>query len=67
MFPNWTGWKWAKLGLTAAIGATTGMASATLPDTWHSADVTANAVLIGILGIVITLSGTSMGPALAKK
>jgi hypothetical protein len=63
LFPNWTGWKTVKLGLGL---------SATLVATLAAAGVVpANVAEIvatvdgALLSLVVTLSGTNAGPAMA--
>jgi len=57
-FPNWTGWKTVKLVLALATGL--------LPIVPPAYSTLATETLAAIASIVVTLSGTSMGPTVTK-
>ena len=59
MFPNWTGWKTVKTALFI-LG---GLAPTVVPAQYQAL---AAALIGGIGSIVVVLSGTSAGPAMAK-
>ena len=59
MFPNWTGWKTTK-SILFALTALAGIVPAQYQ--------TAYSAIIGSVGVVVVfLSGTSAGPAMAEK
>lgn len=60
MFPNWTGWKTVKALLFVAAGVVPSLVPAQY-------QAIASAVLGGIGSIVVVLSGTNAGPAMAVK
>ena len=65
MFPNWTGWKTTKLVLATVAAGAAGIAAA------HLGAVSDYASTVGtidgtLLAIVITLSGTALGPTIGK-
>ncbi len=60
MFPNWTGWKTVKALLFVAGG----VLPSVLPSQYQAL---AAAIVAGIGGVVVVLSGTSIGPAMAAK
>jgi hypothetical protein len=60
MFPNWSGWKTVKLLLVSL----TGLAPVVTPPAYVAL---VTAVLSGITGVVVVLSGTAVGPQLARK
>lgn len=59
MFPNWTGWKTVK----AILFVATGLVPAVVPAAWQQL---AAAVIAGVGGVVVVLSGTSAGPKVVK-
>jgi hypothetical protein len=59
MFPNWTGWKTVKL-ILAVLSA----GSSALPAPYN---VDVGTVLSAVLAVVVILSGTNAGPAMAAK
>jgi hypothetical protein len=65
MFPNWTGWKTVKLVLSLGATLVGSLAAAGVisPEIAHVAGITDGA----LLSIVIALSGTNAGPAMAAK
>jgi hypothetical protein len=67
MFPNWTGWKTAKIVLSAVSAmALAAYATPGLPTSWHNAE-TLVAGLCAVLSVgVITASGTSIGPNIVR-
>ena len=60
MFPNWTGWKTVKT-LLFLVG---GLVPTVVPEQYQAL---AAAVVGAIVSIVVVLSGTSIGPAMAAK
>ena len=59
MFPNWSGWKTVKTLLFIATGFV-----ALVPQNYQTLYST---VLAAVGSVVVALSGTSVGPALAEK
>jgi hypothetical protein len=59
LFPNWSGWKTVKLVLAAA----TALSPTVVPGTYQALVAS---VLSGVLGVVVILSGTGLGPAQVK-
>ncbi len=60
MFPNWTGWKTVKT-LLFLVG---GLVPTVVPEQYQALA----AAVVGAIGsIVVVLSGTSIGPAMAAK
>ena len=60
MFPNWTGWKTVKT-LLFLVG---GLVPTVVPEQYKALA----AAVVGAIGsIVVVLSGTSIGPAMAAK
>lgn len=67
MFANWTGWKTLKLFLTGVgVGAGALSTSAALPPSIQAVAQVVGAIDGSVLAIVIVLSGTSLGPTLAR-
>ena len=69
MFPNWTGWKTVKLILsilTACAGAITSASLPAAPATVLEAGTVATTILGILTSIVVVLSGTAAGPAMAN-
>lgn len=60
MFPNWTGWKTVKTLLFVAAGIVPSL----VPSQYQAL---ASAILGGIGSVVVVLSGTNSGPAMAAK
>lgn len=64
MFPNWSGWKTVKLLLSVVGGLVGTLATAgVLPENVASVIAAVDGTL---LTLVVTLSGTAMGPSLVK-
>ena len=60
MFPNWTGWKTVKT-LLFLVG---GLVPTVVPEQYQALA----AAVVGAIGsIIVVLSGTSIGPAMAAK
>lgn len=67
MFPNWSGWKTVKLILFILVAADGGVLSATDLPANVMTDAHGVGTALGVIGmIVVALSGSSAGPALAR-
>jgi hypothetical protein len=66
MFPNWTGWKTIKIVLASLTTFSASMAAG-FPGSVTAHDFTVAGIILGALTVgVVTASGTSAGPTLAK-
>ena len=60
MFPNWTGWKTVK-GLLFVLG---GLVPVLVPASYQAL---ASGIVAAVGSVVVILSGTNAGPAMAAK
>lgn len=67
MFPNWTGWKTVKLVLSVIGTAAGSVAAAHQGSTIGNVATIVSTLDTALLGVVVILSGSNMGPAMAPK